>query len=85
MEILQTIHSIGDWVSSNIVGSILAWLDSQKILVSPITSKIISILVFLGLIWLSLSLVDKIKKPLGWILVVILAFVLISIGISLFT
>lgn len=85
MDILQTGKTVGDWISLNITKKVLDWTTSSGLINSELSSKIISTLVLLIITFLVIKFLNSINQVIKWIIIILLALLIISVGISIFT
>lgn len=76
--VVDTVKKIGDF--ANLVGEKLLELIPNQFLQAPTTSKIVSIIVYVILIYLALHFAESIKKPVAYILVLLFVLLIVSIA-----
>jgi hypothetical protein len=80
MPINETLGSIGNWISINITQKVIVWISSQGVSISEFSSKIISLIIILLLVYL----VAVIFKNLRTVLKIGIIILLILLGVSIF-
>ena len=83
-DVIQTIlGSTGNGVSW-VTEKIIKWIASLGVNITPLQSKILTFLILGGFIYIVWSFVNLAKKPLKWLLILALIFLLVSVGYSMF-
>lgn len=79
MEIKEYIANSGDYIG-NITAKAISFISSQGLKITPTISKLITILIFLSIIFLIMKIM---QKPIKYAIVVILIILSVTIGFSL--
>lgn len=81
MEIKEYLANSGDYIGG-IASKIISFISAQGLKITPTISKLITILIFLSVIFLIMKVM---QKPIKYAIVVILIILSVAIGFSLVT
>lgn len=83
MGFLGIIGKIGDgisWITQKVIHQIATW----GINMTELQTKILLIIIYLGVVVLFLTVISFTRKILKWILIVLVIFLTVSVAVSIF-
>jgi len=83
VEIKSIIDQVGDTIPE-ITDRIMAKISESGFVAGNISSRLLTILVILGIAWSILSFSQNLKKPIAWLIKVLAVVLIASIIISTF-
>lgn len=77
--IKDTLGSIGNWISLNITQKVIVWISNQGINVSPLSSKIISLIIIGILLYLAFTILKNLRTAIKIGIIILL----LALGVSI--
>lgn len=80
-QLLSYIGKVGE-VLSNITQKIIVWLSQLGVSTTPLSAKVINLILFLSLAYLFIKVLTIPKTLIKWAIIVLLIFLVVSTGAS---